>query len=184
MNESALKVGIRHMEKRDVPALVECEQKSHEFEDPDFGVPALPVFAFSEADIVEHVGQYKNEKVGVNDTRSWVCEVDKKVVGGFIYELQPDGYEFVFLTVHPDAPPEVRTEILAFIAEKAYKSATRKTVAMYVPDGDYKTLKSFMDNGYAHKLEPNPNGNDSWRVHKTFGGDRKGGKGGMPLVAV
>jgi hypothetical protein len=175
MSQPEAPVAIRFMKQADVPDVLACEVAAHEYVDEDFGVPQLPVYAWTEQDILDAVRQYKSKLKKTDDTRALVMEAERQergpdglavtktwVCGAFLYELRDDGYEVLLLTAHPDAPANARREMVSSLVEKAKRSDTRRKVACYVPDGDYTTLKVFMSMGFSHKLAYNPNGNDAW----------------------
>jgi hypothetical protein len=175
MSQPEAPVAIRFMEQADLPEVVACEVKSHEYLDEDFNVPQLPVYAWTEQDIVDTVRQYKSKLKKTDDTRALVAVVERQeagpdglsvtknwVCGAFLYELREDGYEVLLLTAHPEAPPNARKEMIGSLVERAKRSDVRRKLTTYVPDGDYGTLKLFMSMGFSHKLAYNPGGNDAW----------------------
>jgi hypothetical protein len=186
-------VAIRFIKKDDVPAVVECERASHTYADEDFGVPALRPYAWDAQDVVAAAGQYKRKLKRQEDTRFLVAEAMKNkvwpdgltsadpwVCGGLAYELREDGYHLLLFTAHPDGPANTRKDMLDDLLGRARRSGTRRKVTADVPDGDYKTLKFFQDQGFKHRFRYNPKGYDSWRCELTV---EAGPKRVVPSIA-
>jgi len=144
-------VSIRFFEKEHLPKAIAVEQKSHEFTDPDFGVPQVREWAWDEGDFRSAIRQYRNKAKATQDTRAWVAERTNEVVGALFYETHDDHYEVILLSAADD---DARRAMLDHVFAKADKSETRKRVTMVVPDGDYKTLKALMN--YARKFQVTP----------------------------
>lgn len=170
-----MKVKIRFMRKEDVPGVVDCENRSHAYEDPDFG-KLVASFAWNTKEVTAAASQVRNfnRKRQTNDTASYVAtitKIEKKdgavqaveyVCGAFIFTLLESSIDILLFTAHPEAPENTRTEMLNHLIGVAARSEDRKQISIHVPDGDYKTLKFFQDNGFKYKLKYNPKGNDDW----------------------
>jgi hypothetical protein len=148
-------VNVRFMQKDDVPAVLECETSCHQFADPDFDVPQLRPWAWSEEDVIMAVRQRKSKDS--HDSRAFVAEVDKKVAGALIYELRPEGYHILLFTTHDTADDEVSISLLTKVMALAERSPKRKQISIDVMDGNYRTLKLFMGHGFKTQA-----GRDVW----------------------
>ena len=60
---------MRHIEKADLPFVVECERLSHETFDEDFQMAVWPSYMPSEADFLSMIGQYRSTFKGMKETR-------------------------------------------------------------------------------------------------------------------
>lgn len=174
MSEKITLVG-RWMEKDDLFDVVECELTSQSYTDPDFDLQLINDWAWTDEDIEEALEDWDGEY----PVRGMVCEIpvyddDDEEVGSFlcgaiIYEIRPEGYDILLLTVHADAPEQARKFLLDRVLDRAKHSRKRKLVSTIVADGDYSTLKFYQDQGFAVKLIRNPTGSDGWRCELNTG---------------
>jgi hypothetical protein len=160
------------MEKADLPAVVDCENKSHEYleKDEDFEIEHMQLrdWAWSKTDFEKAIEQYKSHTKGTNDTRARVAVQElqdgtEQICGACVFELQDEGYEILILTVNPKVkdPALVQETLVGDIMSRGEKHPKRKKILVYVPDGDYVTLAFFMKWGYNVK----PVG-DNWFCEK------------------
>lgn len=102
------------------------------------------------------VKQRHSEAAGTWDTRSMVIEMPVQdcknpnqwiawVCGAFAFELQPVGYEILYVIVHPDAPLDKIIHIISlFMRGKADRSPLRRTVTLYLRDRDEAGLRKLL----------------------------------------
>ncbi len=144
-------VTVRHMRFEDLPAIEECEQLTHRYVDEDFEAYQLPDYCWNASDFSDAIRQYKSSVKGTSESRGQVACVGKSVWGAFVYLLRDDHYEIVLFTSHPEAPEATRDRMLSFMIEKASSSERRRKIVFNVPDGNYKTLKFFVDRKFTMK---------------------------------
>jgi hypothetical protein len=143
--------------RSDIARVIQCEE-SHVELDPDFGVETIRSGALDEAALLKLIEQRRDEKANTYDTRTLVVEAkvtafQRQLVGAVTYEIQPDGYEIIFLTVHADAPPETRAELVKALMGKVDRNdKLRKNVRMYVRDGDWDMVRTLQGLGWSLKL--------------------------------
>lgn len=166
----SVEISTRFIEKDDIDEIVKIQQEKHQKVDEDFDVVTFENFVWKKKEILEKIRQYKSDSKGTNDVRGYVAVTTdkKKVVGGLLYELLPDGYEIQFLTCHPSVANKVRNEFLRLLERKATVSKTRRNILFYIPDGDWENLRFFQDNGFKVKFRPHPIEYDSWFCIKEY----------------
>jgi hypothetical protein len=158
---------VRLMTREDLPKAVKCGEEFHSYIDEDFCVRMVQEFAWTEADYIEAISQYKSTERGTNETRAYVATIEdvdgeETVLGSTVIEYGEDFFKVLVLTTHPHVWSLVSLNILEFLLYKAIQSEKRKRIISVVEDGDYKTLELFTSNKFTSSLRYNPKGNDVW----------------------
>jgi hypothetical protein len=176
---------LRTIHKSDLYPLLEAERLSHGVE---FSIPEAPLlgtvwglqpWAWREKEFVEALSRYRRKLTHMADTRGYAAQLKIEMldhrtgkkeavcetVGGIIFERHEDGYEILLLTAHPEkAPPHTRDVLVEKVLRRAEDSPTRTKVRVYVPDGDWESVKFYQ------RLWGNPklvrghygDGDDAW----------------------
>lgn len=164
-----LSIAIRHMEESDFDSLVEISQNDSTYHDPDFEDLAGP-WLMDRADFLGVIRQRKDDTRGTFDTRVYVTETISTddeghevrwVCGGFALELQPLGWEILYLVMDKSLYAydpaanfgrgaekggvlDVLECIADFAQEKASRSERRKSVSIVLWDRDEAHLRSLL----------------------------------------
>ena len=181
-----MNIMFSELKKYHVPDVIKMDEKLCLIKDPDFG--DINPFKITESAISEIIKQYN--KPLANDTRSYACHVDGKIVGAFSYEITPISYEILFLVTELGVNQKsVVEEIIKLVKEKADKSAKRKKVHYYVNDRDvrlsvllpllkqfgfkinlYKDYFPFMTDGWKCSYESDNHVEDDTKYEDNTGG--------------
>ena len=78
---------LKRICKEHLDDLLELEVRCHKRYDEDFEVETVPEWAWSRELLVAAIKQKENKKLGQFETRSFVVTLNKRVVGGIVYEL-------------------------------------------------------------------------------------------------
>lgn len=176
------KLDLRYIERKDIPLIISAEKAYRSYWDEDFEVEALPEHAMTESRLVSLISTRRDEKAGTYDTRGIVA-VAKYACGCIVWEMHEDEVEVVFITAHPDGPPEITTDLLKYVMAKVddVRSRRRKAV-FYVRDGEYGLVKQVQELKWTAKLVPEhfENGDDAWKF--TYESKQQGHKKGDATV--
>lgn len=166
-----------------VNALVNCET-SHvrvmEYPDdsPISGTyEVVEPWAWTRADVLEAVDRYKDPANGQFETRAHVALQGKgQVVGGMVFEMLPDSFELLLLTVDLKMPlvdtetqhgrNSIRETLLEVLLRRTERSSKRTKIVAYVPDGNWELLQFFIKRSWSHKRVNNyySDKTDAWLV--------------------
>lgn len=163
---------IRYVEKNDIDTILQIEQLNNTYRCEDMGRDCLRPWALSRENLIEIVRCRRSRNKGTCETRMFAIDLPVAELhwtcGAFAYEIHDDGYEILFVSIHPEAPTRlVLEEIAAFMMAKLDKSPTRKRLTVNLVDHDAAGLRIHLPfwrtQGMRFKLRPNP-GPDSYDV--------------------
>ena len=190
----------RFIDSEDMENLMACERECNKINDPDFQIELMNSWSLSYADVMSLIRQTRDKENNIYDTRTVVLEMkiqcdsqesqtkkEKWLCGGFIYEIQPDRYEIVWMSLHPEAPLGTAVKaISAHMKKKCASSKTRHEAVVTVrdfddPKGDFsqshlrisKIIEPFKKNGFDNvTLHDSYFGRtDAWQLKYVFDPD-------------